>query len=111
MDVFNELLLETIDETTRYCLGEKSAEIIFMYVEKKGVCKKDIPNKLDVFERELENIIGSERKEASDVGLILKKAYIAVFCMKLKIDCSEGDSQSFSEQVQRIRDSYLNSSR
>lgn len=108
-DDLDECLLQAIVEATCYCLGDKSAESIFNHMKKKGVYKKDIPKKLDVFERELENIVGSENIKASRVAQILKKAYIAVFCMKLKINYL-GNNSGFSEKIRKIKEIYFNNS-
>lgn len=98
--------MQTIEETTRYCLGDKSTRIIFNYLKKRGIAKQDIPKKLNVFALELDNVLGP--REGGKVTQNLKKAYIAVFCMKLKINYVESSSD-FSAQIRKIKETYVKS--
>ncbi len=108
MDDLNKLLLKTINETTCYCLGDKSAWLTFNYLDKRGIPKKDIPKKLDVFAMELENFIGTKDRTGLGPAQMLEKAVVAVFCMKLKINCQVDSSQSFPDQIRKIKEEYLN---
>ena len=108
-DDVDNCLLQAIVEATCYCLGEKNADNIFKFMEKQGICKKDIPKNLGFFERELENLIGSENKKDSGVAYTLKKAYIAVFCVKLKVKYIVNNS-AFSDQIREIKEAYVKNS-
>jgi hypothetical protein len=54
---FNGKLLQVIDETIIFCLGNVNANLIFAYLEKKGCPKQQIPENLDVFVDTLEKLV------------------------------------------------------
>jgi hypothetical protein len=56
---FDHILLQTIDEIVRYCLGEINAQLIYNHLERKNCPRQEIPKKLDIFTTEFENLIGS----------------------------------------------------
>jgi hypothetical protein len=51
---FCTYLLQTIEETTRYCLGDKGARLVFNYLKQKGIAKQDFTKKLDIFVKKLD---------------------------------------------------------
>jgi hypothetical protein len=107
---FDALLLESVDETIRYCLGDVNAQLIYSYLERKGIPKQDIPKNLDAFVMEFENVVGFGRGQILGAAQILEEAILKAFCVKLKIAYTEGGSRYFPDQIRRLKETYDNGS-
>jgi hypothetical protein len=107
---FDALLLESVDETIRYCLGDVNAQLIYSYLERKGIPRQDIPKKLDAFIIEFENVVGFGRGQILGAAQILEEAILKAFCAKLKIAYTEAGSRYFPDQIRRLKETYDNGS-
>ena len=103
---FDTLLLQAIDETIRYCLGDINAQLIYNYLERKGIPKKEIPKKLDDFVMEFENVVGFGRGQVLGAAQIIEEAILKAFCNKLKINYVETGSRYFPYQIKMIKETY-----
>ena len=57
---FETCLLEIVEEALVKFFGKESVELIYIYLEDKGLKKKDIPNKTKAFSKCLTEILGEE---------------------------------------------------
>jgi hypothetical protein len=105
LDEFERLLLQAIDETIRYCLGDINAQIFYNYLEKKDCPIQEIPKKLDVFVMELENLVGLGRGQILGPAQILKKEILKAFCAKLGINYEVGPDY-LPEQIRKLKEIY-----
>lgn len=106
---FDTLLLQAIDETIRYCLGDINAQLIYNYLERKGILKKEIPQRLDDFVMEFENVVGFGRGQVLGAAQIIEEAILKAFCTKLKINYVETGSRYFPYQIKMIKETYRKS--
>jgi hypothetical protein len=104
IDEFDRLLLQAIDETIRYCLGDINSQLIYNYLERKGISKQDIPKKLDAFVIEFENVVGFGRGQILGAAQIMEEAILKAFCIKLKISYVDNGSRYFPDQIRKIRE-------
>ena len=105
MDNFDAVLLQVIDETIGYCLGEVNSQIIYRYLEEKGCPKHEIPRKLDVFAETLEDLVGTGRGMILGGALILEKEIVEALCKKLGVEYSEVvGSGYFPEQCKKLKE-------
>ena len=107
MDVFRDELLIVIDETIGYCLGDINKRILYGYLERKGVPKQEIPDKLDVFAETLENLVGTGRGQILGAASILEDTILKQLCKKLAIKYDEVGPGYFPEKCNRIREKYF----
>ena len=110
MSEFDALLLESVDETIRYCLGDTNAQLIYSYLERKGISQQGIPKNLDAFIMEFENVVGFGRGQILGAAQILEEAILKAFCAKLKVAFVETGSRYFPDQIRRLRETYDNGS-
>jgi hypothetical protein len=82
VDTFDEELLQVIDETIIFCLGDVNARIIYEYLENNGCLKQEIPEKLDIFVASLSDLVGTERGKILGVSCIMENAILKMFCKK-----------------------------
>jgi hypothetical protein len=106
VDEFNEKLMQSIDETISYCLGNTNANLIYGCLEKKGCTKQEIPEKLDIFVDTLENLVGVGRGQILGGALIMENAILKVLCLKLRIAPEEVGSGYFPNQIRKIKEIY-----
>ena len=104
MDTFDEKLLQSVDKTLKYVLGDINAGIIFDYLEKKGCTLNEIPAKLDLFSMELENLVGSGKGQFLGVAPILEEAILKSLSAELKIEFDNKSPGSFASHVERLRE-------
>jgi hypothetical protein len=100
---FDTELLQVIDETISYCLGEINKQVIFKFIEKRGVSKQEIPKKLDVFAEALEDIIGRGRGQILGAAIILENAILEQLCKKLNVNYDKLGLGQFSEKCGRLK--------
>ena len=60
MDEFDKMLLEVIDETLRYSLGEKTVEIFYDYLKRRGFSLANVSQNPEFFFNELRNVLEFE---------------------------------------------------
>lgn len=105
-DTFDCLLLQTIDETVRYCLGEINTQLIYNHLEKKDCPLQEIPKKLDIFTREFENLIGAGKGQILGAAKILENSIVKTLCTKLEISLSENSTGYFPNQIRNLKEIY-----
>lgn len=87
---FDELLVETINEVLMFVFGDKSAQNIYNYLQRKSCAKKEIPRKLEVFSTELRNVLNdnrpigfSNRITRPDKAVTVERTIARILCRKL----------------------------
>ncbi len=118
LEEFNEILVETVDETLRYLLGDRTVEIFYEYLRRKGFTMSDIPHDPDFFFDELRAVLefedsGMRFRRVSGIGIvsILERTIIEILCKKFGLEFNEKGPIIFSEWVEKIRDAYLKRSK
>ena len=106
MTTFNDKLLQVIDETIVFCLGNTNANLIYEYLEKKGYPKQEIPENLDVFSDTLEKLVGVGRGQILGASIIMENAILSEFCKKLGIDFKEVGPGYFPSQIKKLKEIY-----
>ncbi|MCS7114264.1 MAG: hypothetical protein RMJ03_03895 [Nitrososphaerota archaeon] len=113
MEEFNKLLMRVIDETLRYSLGDRTMEIFYEYLRRKGFTPSKIPQDPDTFFEELRKVLefedsGMRFRRVSGIGLvsILERAIIEVLCKQLDLEFDEKGPIVFSEWVEKVREAY-----
>ena len=104
---FDILLVQAIDETLKYCLGDANASIICNYLKERNLPMSEIPNKPELFSEELRNILGFGSRQILCAASILEETILEVLCKKLeiKLDCEK--PVNFPRQVRKLRESYI----
>ena len=105
---FDRFLLETVDKTLRYCLGDGNAEIIYQYMEQRGIQRNEIPAKLEKFSIELRNIMGTDRRQILGYARILEETIIETLCIRMKVKFDDPKFASFSNYVKKLEEIYVN---
>lgn len=78
MERFGELLSDAIDDTIRLVFGEPASELIYRFVERHALLKREeVGEKIEVFHAFLEKLLGPER------ALIIQAASLKRLCLKL----------------------------
>ena len=72
---FDGKLLQAIDETLVFCLGDRNTRLIYDFLEKSGCPKQEIPEKLDVFTENLERLVGVGRGQILGAVLLWKPLF------------------------------------
>lgn len=111
MDKFDELLVKVIDETTKYCLGEMNASILYDYLAKKSCPLEEIPEKLDVFSTELRNLMGFGRRQIYGAASILEETIAQALCLKLELQYDEKGPIVFADYVRKLKSMYYRESK
>jgi hypothetical protein len=111
LDEFDQVLLKAIDETLRYSLGEKTVEIFYEYLKRKGFPLANIPRDPESFFNELRNVLefeGPRFQSVSSLGTvsILERAIIEVLCQKFGVEFNEKGPIVFSEWIEKVREAY-----
>lgn len=111
LDEFDRILLRVIDETLRYSLGERTAEVFYEYLRRKGFILSNIPQDPEFFFNELRKVLefeGSRFHSVSSIGIvsILERTVIEVLCRKFGVAFNEKGPIIFSEWVEKVREAY-----
>jgi hypothetical protein len=106
------MLLEVIDETLRYSLGEKTVKIFYDYLRRKGFPLTSVPQNPEFFFNELRNVLevdGQRFHTVSALGIVslLERTIIEIMCKKFGIKFEEKGPISFPEWVDKLRETYL----
>jgi len=112
LDEFDKTLLEVIDETLRYSLGEKTVEIFYDYLRRKGFSLTNVPQNPEFFFNELRNVLefeGQRFHTVSPLGIVslLERTIIEILCKKFGVKFEEKGPIIFSEWVDKLREVYL----
>jgi hypothetical protein len=111
LDKFDELLVKVIDETTKYCLGEVNALILYGYLAKKSCSMEEIPEKLEVFSTELRSLLGFGRRQIYGAASILEETIAHALCLKLKVPYDEKGPIVFSDYIRMLKNTYCQESK
>lgn len=106
VEKFDKLLVQVIDQVIRYSLGDVNASTIYNYLEKKKCPLEDIPNNLEVFSMELRNLLGSGRGQILGSAVILEKAILKAFCIKLGLKYNLEGPIVFADCIRELREAY-----
>lgn len=101
VDEFDKLLLETIDDVLKECLGDANAQIIYNFLEQRSCTMLEIPQKLDVFSRELRMLLGSGSILGS--GAILEETILEVLCHKIGVTPNVKAPVRFADCIKKLR--------
>jgi len=114
LEGFNKILVRTIDEVLRYSLGDRTVEIFYDYLRRKGFILSKIPQDPDFFFEELRKILefegyGMRFRRVSGIGIvsILERTVIEVLCKKFGLEFNEKGPIIFSEWVEKVRETYI----
>ncbi|MBS7615358.1 hypothetical protein KEJ18_06490 [Candidatus Bathyarchaeota archaeon] len=118
-DRFDELLVQTIDEVLKASLGDKSAKMIYEYLEKKSCSINEIPNNLTGFSTELRAILANDNAptrfslEVTPQGrsTIIERTIARILCQKLGLDFKEKGPVNFPNLISELRRVYNESER
>ena len=105
---FDVLLVQVIDETVKYCLGDVNASITYNYLKERNLLMNEIPNKPELFSEELRNILGFGRGQILCAASILEETILEVLCKKLEIKLDFEKPPNFPRQVRKLRETYIN---
>jgi hypothetical protein len=103
VDEFDRLLLETIDDVLKECLGDVNAQIIYNFLERRSCSMLEIPQKLDVFSRELRMLLGSGSSQILGSGAILEETILEVLCHKIGVTPNVKAPVKFAECVRKLK--------
>ena len=106
LDTFDELLVKVIDETTRYCLGEVNALILYDYLAKRSCSLEEIPEKLEVFSAELRKLLGFGRRQIYGAAPILEETIVQALCLKLEVPYKEKGPIVFADYIRKLKNNY-----
>jgi hypothetical protein len=87
-------------------LGEVNSQLIYNYLERKGVSKQDIPKKLDAFVMEFEDVVGFGRGADFRRSANYGRGHSQSVLHKLKISYVDNGSRYFPDQIRKIREAY-----
>ena len=103
VDEFDKLLLETIDDVLKECLGDANAQIIYNFLEQRSCAKLEIPQKLEVFSRELRMLLGCGSSQILGSGAILEETILEVLCHKMGVTPNMKTPVRFAECVRKLK--------
>jgi hypothetical protein len=106
VDEFDRLLLETIDDVLKECLGDTNARIIYNFLEQRSCNMLEIPQKLDVFSRELRMLLGSGSSQILGSGAILEETILEVLCHKIGVTPNVKTPVRFVDCVRKLKKLY-----
>jgi len=104
---FDELLMEVIEKTIKYCLGDRNATIIINYLEMQGYPLSEIPKKPEIFSEELRNLMGFGRRQIMGAAEVLEETILELFCKEIGIKFETERPINFSYQVRKLREFYI----
>ena len=109
LEEFDKILVNVIDKTLRYSLGDRTVKIFYDYLRRKGFDMSNIPRNPDFFFDELRKVLefeGSRFHSVSALGIVslLERAIIEVLCKKFGVKFDENGPIIFSEWVEKLRE-------
>jgi len=94
---FNDLLLESIDESITVLLSRQVADALYLHLQTThSVSRSDVPYKLDILLTTLEETLG---KSARTVG----KAIAKRFYLKLQLEFTNNPNHTLLEYVDKAK--------
>jgi len=104
---FDELLVQVIEKTIKYCLGDRNATIIINYLEMQGYPLSEIPKKPEIFSDELRNLMGFGRRQIMGAAEVLEETILELVCKEIGIKFEAERPINFSYQVRKLRELYI----
>jgi hypothetical protein len=105
-DEFDKLLLETIEDVLSECLGDANAQIIYNFLEQRSCTLLEIPQKPDVFSRELRMLLGSGSSQILGSGAILEETILEVLSYKMGVTPNVKAPVRFADYVRKLKKLY-----
>ncbi|MEM0096527.1 MAG: hypothetical protein QW660_07845 [Candidatus Bathyarchaeia archaeon] len=113
MEEFDKILVKVIDETLRYSLGDRTVEIFYEYLKRRGFTLSDIPRDPDFFFEELRAVLefedsGMRFRRISGIGVvsIIERTIVEILCRKFGLEFNEKGPIIFSQWIEKIREAY-----
>lgn len=113
LEEFDKILVKVIDETLRYSLGDRTVEIFYEYLKRKGFTLSDVPRDPDFFFEELRAVLefedsGMRFRRVSGIGVvsILERTIVEILCRKFGLEFNEKGPIIFSQWVEKVRKVY-----
>jgi hypothetical protein len=106
VDEFDKLLLETIDDVLKECLGDSNAQIIYNFLEQRSCTMLEIPQKLGFFSRELRMLLGSGSSQILGSGAILEETILEVLCHRMGVTPNVKAPVRFADCVRNLKKLY-----
>jgi hypothetical protein len=106
VDGFDKLLLETIDSVLKECLGEANARIVYNFLEQRSCTMFEIPQKLNIFSRDLRMLLGSGSGQILGSGAILEETIVEVLSYKIGVTPNAKAPFRFPEYVGKLKKIY-----
>jgi len=104
---FDNLLVQVIDETIKYCLGDANASIIYNYLKQRNLPINEIPNKPELFSEELRNILGFGSRQILCAASILEETILEILCKKLGMKLVYEKPVNFPLQLRKLRETWV----
>ena len=105
---FDNLVVQVVEETLNYCLGEVNAMVIHNYMNERNLPFNEITDKPELFSEELRKILGFGSRQILCAASVLEDAIIDLLCKKLKITLDYKKPVNFPFQITKVREKYLN---
>ncbi|MEM0358361.1 MAG: hypothetical protein QXL77_08355 [Candidatus Bathyarchaeia archaeon] len=113
LEEFDKILVKVIDETLRYSLGDRTVEIFYEYLKRRGFTLSDIPRDPDFFFEELRAVLefedsGMRFRRISGIGVvsIIERTIVEILCRKFGLEFNERGPIIFSQWIEKIREAY-----
>ncbi|MEM4700955.1 MAG: hypothetical protein QXZ51_02295 [Candidatus Bathyarchaeia archaeon] len=113
LEEFDKILVKVIDETLRYSLGDRTVEIFYEYLKRRGFTLSDIPRDPDFFFEELRAVLefedsGMRFRRISGIGVvsIIERTIVEILCRKFGLEFNEKGPIIFSQWIEKIREAY-----
>lgn len=99
MERFNDLLLDTMDDTMKQVLGEATSELIYRFMKRNALLKREeIAKRIEIFYTYLEKLLGSEGAQ------IIRATSIKRLCLRLRREYEEIEKYfSFLDELYEIK--------
>jgi len=108
---FNKLLMNTIEETIQYVMGETNASIIFQHIQENYCAKEDIPNNLKSLSYALRDLIGPSRTQMKGAAFILEETIAEAVVIKIGKKFVIERPLDFPNYILDIRQRYIRENR
>lgn len=106
-DQFDQILLQAIDKTLRYVLGDINTNVVYNYLERRGYVRERIPRNPNAFSTELRKILGSGRGQILGAASILEETIIEMLCKQLEIKMEIPRPVQFADMINKLRYAYI----
>ena len=85
--------------------------MIYEFMEKKGVSKQQIPDRLDVLTETLEDLVGTGNGRILGSAHLLEGFIIERLCRRLLINYEQVNPGYFPERCRRVKEIYVEKNR